>query len=192
MARNPRLEVPGGIYHVATRGNNCEPIVWDDHDRSFFVWTLTRTSRRHGWSLLAYCLMTNHYHAVVRLDRDRLSQGMCELNGGFARRMNLRHDRVGHLFEKRFFSKLIETDAQLLEALRYVVLNPVRAGLCASAAAWPWSSYRATAGLELPISGLAVGDVLRLFGSHPAQARRAYRQFVSDGHVPVPGTVTEV
>jgi REP-associated tyrosine transposase len=192
MGRHPRIEVPAGSYHVTTRGNNQEPIVWDDRDRALFLITLSRTVRRHRWTLLAYCLMTNHYHLVLRLDRDGLSSAMCELNGGFARMMNLRHGRTGHLFERRFHDELVTTDRHLLEAIRYVVLNPVRAGLCERADQWKWSSHRACAGLDLPLPGLAVGEVLSLFGDRPERARRAYCTFVSEGHVQVPGTVTEV
>jgi putative transposase len=189
--RHPRIEVPAGSYHVVTRGNNKEPIVWDDYDRKSFLTLVSRTTRRHDWTLLAYCLMTNHYHLVLRLGKG-LSNALCDLNGGFAQMTNRRHGRTGHLFERRFHDDLITTDRHLIEAIRYAVLNPVRAGLCERPEQWLWSSHRACAGLDLPLPGLAVGETLALFGNRPKQARRAYLDFVSEGHVPVPGTVTKV
>ena len=185
MARAPRIIEPGGIYHVTTRGNNRERVVWDDLDRVILLTAIDRSARRYGWVVLAYCLMTNHFHLVVRLPLDGLSDGMRLLNGTFARRMNARHSRVGHLFHNRFGATPVADDTHLLEVSRYVVLNPVRARLCARAEQWRWSSYRACAGLELAPSFLATDELLGLFGRRPSLARRAYRQFVREGHVRV-------
>ena len=179
----PRIEVPGAYYHVGTRGNNQEPIFLCDDDRATFLAMLRRAARRYSWTIQAYCLMTNHYHLVLQLADDGLAKGMCELNGGYALTFNARHHRSNHVFGRRYWDSMIERDSHLLEACRYVVLNPVRAKMTADAEAWPWSSYRACAGLALPPAFLSVGDVLGLFGSAPAAAQRAYRRFVSEGHV---------
>ncbi len=187
MARPRRVVEPGGIYHVTTRGNNREQVVSDDRDRALLLAAINQATRRYGWIVLAYCLMTNHFHLVVQVPLCGLSEGMRLLNGGFARRMNARHGRVGHLFQNRFFANQIKRDAHLLEACRYVVLNPVRAGLCERPEEWPWSSYRACAGLELAPPFLAVDALLGLFGTRPRQARREYRVFVRNGLVPVSG-----
>jgi REP element-mobilizing transposase RayT len=187
----PRIEVPNGIYHVTARGNNKEAIYHDDVERELFLRLLERAARKHRWIVLAYCLMGNHYHLVLQTPFGVLSRGFEELNGGFARIVNLRQGRCNHLFGRRFSSELIETDAHMLEASRYVVLNPVRAGICARPEEWPWSSYRACAGLELGKPFLAVNELLGHFGSRPTRARAAYRGFVSDGRVPVAATVTE-
>jgi len=110
------------------------------------------------------------------------------LNTGYSVRTNKRHGRTGHLVRNRFYSNLVEDDAHLMEAIRYIVLNPVRAGLCQSPADWPWSSYRACAGTELAHPFLSVDRVLGLFGTRPAAARAEFRAFVREGHVQVSDT----
>jgi len=125
--------------------------------------------------------MSNHYHLVIQIEESGLSDGMQVLNGDFARFVNARHGHEGHLFRNRFWSDLIEEESHLLEACRYIVLNPVRAALCSRPGGWRWSSYRACAGLDFAPSFLAAADLLRLFGRSPAAARRAYRAFVHDG-----------
>jgi putative transposase len=183
MAR-PRIIDPTGFVHIGSRGNFGRPLYEDPSHRTTFLWLYTRVARARDWTTLAYCLMTNHFHFVLRLTDGGLSEGMQQLNGGFSRRMNAIYGRTGegHLFKNRFDARPVESDAHLLEALRYVVLNPVFAGLCERPEDSTWSSYRATAGLDLPPVFLAVDDVLQLFGATPAKARAAYVAFVSAGH----------
>jgi REP element-mobilizing transposase RayT len=197
MARPPRNEYVGGFYHVNTRGNNRRRIFIDARDREVFIKMIERVVRRYCWQIYAYCLMTTHFHLVLELPEGGMSAGMCELNGGFARWSNWRHGREDHLFGKRYSSTAIERDAHLLEACRYVVLNPVRAGLCSKPEDWPWSSYRASAGISPAPSFLALDRLLFLFASRREDAMRAYRTFIrngllSSGQVLVPGTDTEV
>jgi putative transposase len=173
MAYKPRIEVPYGYYHVTTRGNNRRSIYDDARDRQFFLAILRRIARRHGWLFYAYCLMGNHYHLVMQIAESGMSRGMCELNTAYAATYNLRHGRINHLFGRRYWSELITTDAYLLEACRYVVQNPVRAGICAVCEDWKWSSYRATIGLATPEPFLAVTDVLGFVS--PAGANRIER-----------------
>jgi REP element-mobilizing transposase RayT len=179
----PRLEIPDAYYHLFTRGNSKRAIFLSDLDRTLFLFRLGRTAKRQGWTIYAYCLMTNHYHILLRISDRGLSQGMCELNGGYALGFNARHGRSDHVFGRRFKDVIIKSDAQLLETCRYIVLNPVRAGICAEAGDWPWSSYRESVGLEHAPSFLAVGELLRLFHGDPETARDAFRSFVSNGHV---------
>jgi putative transposase len=161
MAYVPRIEVPHGYYHVGTRGNNKELIYVDDRDRKQFLVLLAHVARKYAWSIYAYCLMGNHYHLVLRLSEAALlSRGMCELNTAYAVGFNGRHGRINHVFGRRFWSEHITTDEYLLEAIRYVVQNPVRAGLSRSCDDWFWSSYRATTGLAKPEPFLVVDDVL--------------------------------
>ena len=176
-----RPDVPGAVHHVNAQGTNKEPIFYDDVDRRTFLTHLDRTARKHGWVVLAYCLMTTHYHLVLRVPLGGLSEGMRLLNWGYSLRTNRRHRRTMHLFRQRFFSVTIETDAHLLESLRYTVLNPIQARMCERPEDWPWSSYRSTAGLEAALPFLAVEEVLGLFGRDSRRAESAYRDFVEDG-----------
>jgi putative transposase len=139
MARQPRRELPDGVFHVTTRGVNNEQIVLDDEDRSTFVRLLHDTVRRCGWRFYAYCLMTNHYHLLVGSSREALSSGLGRLNGFYAQGFNKRHARRGHLFGDRFSAFIVEGDEHFEAASRYILLNPVRAELCATAGEWRWS-----------------------------------------------------
>jgi REP element-mobilizing transposase RayT len=120
------------------------PLFTDDHDREFFLALLGTTVKRYGWLVHAYCLMTNHFHLLVSTPQPNVSAGMQYLNARYAQRFNRRHDFEGHLVERRFWSALVTTEGQLYNTARYIMLNPVRAGLCSSAADWPWSSYAAS------------------------------------------------
>jgi REP element-mobilizing transposase RayT len=181
VPRLPRIEVPGGYYHLTSRGNNAQPIYWRDRDRVDFLALLDRVVLTHGWACLAYCLMTNHFHLLVQLDEGGLSLGMQTLNGWYARCINRAYGRTGHLFRNRFSGTLIESEEHLLAACRYVVLNPVRAGLCATPEHWPWSSYRATVGLARPPRLLAVDELLRRFARDRRVAQARFREFVLAG-----------
>lgn len=139
MARRPRRELPDGIYHATARGTNRTAIVVDDLDCEAFTSLLALVVRRWRWYVAAFCLMPNHYHLVVEAPVQRLSRGMHALNGRHARRFNERHGRSGHLFQERFDARLIESEEHLGTACAYVIDNPVRAGLCATAEDWPWA-----------------------------------------------------
>jgi putative transposase len=177
-----RVQEPGAYYHFCARGNNKCEIFRDPYDRLVFLIQLTRAASRYGWSIVAYCLMTNHYHLVMQIGEAGMSQGFCELNGGYARAFNIRHGRINHLFGRRYWDALIEDDSHLLESIRYTVLNPVRAGLSTRASDWEWSSYRACAGIDHPLPLLAVDHALDLFHCPNALAARSqFRRFVREG-----------
>jgi putative transposase len=139
MARQPRRELPDGFFHTTARGTGRMAIVHDDADCEAFMTLLERVVRRWSWSLYAYCLMPNHYHLVLATSVDHLSMGMHALNGRHARRFNERYLRSGHLFQERFDARVIESETYLEDACQYVLDNPVRAGLVATADSWPWS-----------------------------------------------------
>jgi REP element-mobilizing transposase RayT len=179
MGRHQRIETPDGFYHLHTRGNAGRPIYFGNWSGRLFVRELTRASLRHGWRVLAYCLMVNHYHLVVQI-RDDLSNAMCEFNGRFARATNRINDCTDHVFGQRFVDHLIGDEAYLLTSCRYVLLNPVRK-YGNDPIAWRWSSYRATLGLAHSPGCLDVGFVLEQFGGRPNEARRRFRAFVDDG-----------
>jgi putative transposase len=181
MGRPLRFELPRGAYHLTSRGSNRQLIYGSLEERHLFLKLLGIAVAKYAWTVLAYCLMTNHYHLVVRIAEGGLSRGMQWLNGGFSRITNQQEGREAHLFRNRFASRLIESDAHLLTACRYVVLNPVAAGLCARPEEWDWSSYRATAGLEPSPGFLADIELLGRFAPSPEEARRLYREFVDEG-----------
>lgn len=118
-----------------------------------FLEVLSEVCERFNWECHAYCLMSNHYHLLIETPDANLSQGMRQLNGVYTQRFNRVHGRVGHVFQGRYKGILVEKDSYLLELARYIVLNPVRAGMVRSAKDWPWSSYRATCGQIKPPNG---------------------------------------
>jgi REP element-mobilizing transposase RayT len=181
MARPLRLESPGALWHVTSRGNERHAIVRDDRDRQRFLAILAEAIADTGWRLFAYVLLDNHYHLLLETPEPNLSVGMRQLNGRYGQWFNRRHDRVGHVFQGRFGGIRIEREAHLLEVSRYVVLNPVRAGVTATAAGYRWSSFRATAGLRPAPAWLRTDLVLALFGVSAEAARRRYAAFVADG-----------
>jgi putative transposase len=182
MGRKQRVETPGAYFHVTTRGNNRERIYFGNWSGRLLVRELDRTSRRFGWRILAYVVMTNHYHFVVQLGEAGLSRGMCELNGRFAKTTNWRMGSINHLLGTRFSSTPIESDSHLLECCRYVVLNPVRALTgCTDPRHWRWSSMKATLGLEFAPACLDVGVLLGLFSRDPQRARSEYEKFIDEG-----------
>jgi REP element-mobilizing transposase RayT len=189
MARPLRIEFPGAIYHVTTRGNARQAICLNDTDRLLFLDVLEVVIERFNWLCHAYCLMGNHYHLLIETVDADLSKGMRELNGRYTQAFNRRHHRVGHLFQGRFKAMLVERESYLLELCRYVVLNPVRAKMVKSPGRYKWSSYRATAGQGTTPSFLTTAWVLAQFGARRAEAIRRYRAFVREGiGAPAPWT----
>lgn len=146
MARPLRIELPGGLYHVTSRGDHRDEIYLDDSDRILWLELLGQVCERFNWVCHAYCLMDNHYHIVVETIKGNLSKGMRQLNGVYTQYFNRTHNRVGHLYQGRYKAILVEKDRHLLELSRYVVLNPVRAGMVKRVDQWPWSSFSAMTG----------------------------------------------
>lgn len=182
MARPLRLEFPGALYHVTSRGNRQGPIYQDDRDRREFLILLSDVCERNNWCIHAYCLMTNHYHLVIETPEANLSKGMRQLNGIYTQRYNRRHHCVGHVFQGRYKAILVQKRRYLLELARYVVLNPVRANLVANAGQWVWSSFRPTSGAESRPQWLQTDWLLSQFNKDRAKARQGYIAFVEDGH----------
>jgi putative transposase len=179
MARKAREEFSGGVYHVGARGSCKQTIYFDNDDRRAFLWRLGRVIARHDWRCLAYCLMTNHFHLVLELGGHGLSVGMQQLLSGYSRATNQRYGRCDHLFKQHFFSERLRRESQFLETCRYVVLNPVRAGLCETPAEWRWSSYRACAGETFAPDFLAADRLLAYFADTPRAAQHRYRAAVA-------------
>jgi REP element-mobilizing transposase RayT len=179
MARRNRLQTASGLYHAGTRGIRRMPIFLADDDRDLFLAILGDVVKRFEWRCHAYCLMTNHYHLALTTPEANIGAGMHRLNGLYAQAFNRVHGFKGHLFEERYWSGLVETEEHVMNLMRYVVLNPVRAGMCALPHQWAWSSYRATAGLDAPPPYLDVGWLARWAGRETPQV--VYRSYVLEG-----------
>jgi putative transposase len=177
MSRPIRLFTPNGIYHVVSRGSNRKPLFLFDLDRDAFLGRLNRIVERHELRCLAYCLMGNHYHLLVQTPDARLSAALRELNGGYSRRFNRVHGHSAHLFRNRYLAQLVDDESYLLTVCRYVAYNPVRAGLCAEPSDWPWSSYRACAGID-PAPPLLNETMLRDTVGGGPEWRSRYRSFI--------------
>jgi REP element-mobilizing transposase RayT len=181
MARPLRIEFPGAVYHVTSRGNARQAIFIDDEDRGGFLDVLSMVVERFNWLCHSYCLMENHYHLLIETPDGNLSKGMRELNGVYTQGFNQRYRRVGHLFQGRYKAIIVEKDDHLSSLCRYVVLNPERAGLIKRPEQWRWSSYRATAGWTKRASFLTVDWVLSQFGGQKRLAIEKYKRFVMEG-----------
>ncbi|HYK03780.1 MAG TPA: transposase [Thermoanaerobaculia bacterium] len=178
MARPLRIDVPGALHHVTSRGNERRRIFRSNRDREAFLQLLGEAVKRFGWSVTAWVLMENHFHLVIQTPEANLSRGMQWLNGTYADWFNRRHERSGHLFQGRFKSFIIESGTYCAEVLRYVVLNPVRAKMVARPEEYRWSSYRATAGLEAAPPWLDLAAVYAQFHPDQPRAQAAYTEYV--------------
>ena len=181
MARPLRIEYSGAIYHVTARGNARGDIYLQDRDRTAFLELLGKVCGRYQWSCYAWCLMTNHYHLVLETAEPNLSRGMRQLNGIYSQTFNRRHRRVGHLFQGRYKSILIDRDSYLLEAIRYVILNPVRAHMTKAAGQYPWSSYRQMIGKSAAPEWLNKDWVLSQYGKRTVSAQQQFIRYIQTG-----------
>jgi putative transposase len=180
VPRPPRPQLAGAIYHVTARGNRRVDIFVDDSDRRLFIALLELTITRYGWRCHTYCLMKNHFHLVIETPQPNVSAGMQFLAGRYGAAFNHRHGLSGHLFQGRFHAVVVESEGQLLAAVRYVLLNPVRAGLCEQPGEWRWSSYRAIVRMDYVQPFVHVGRLLGLFGPVESRAREEFARFVFD------------
>jgi putative transposase len=181
MRARPRIQSPGLIFHLSARGTRRADIYLTDNDRHHFLRLLERACTTDGLVCHAYCLMGNHYHLLAETPTGALSKAMHRLNSGYAKHFNQVHEREGHLFERRYRSWIMGSQERAMEAVRYIVRNPVRAGLCAYPADWPWSSHVATAGERPAPRFLTVGTVQGWFGAEASQAAENYRAYVDAG-----------
>ena len=181
MSRPLRLQFPDTLYHITVRGNDGQDLCLNDSDRNALLDIFGKVSLSLNWGCYAYCLMTNHYQFVLQTTVPNLSKGMKQLNSAFAQRFNRAHDRRGHLFEGRFRAYPVGAEAYLMEVVRYVVLNPVRAKLVEHPEDWPWSSYRATIGRSTAPPWFCRGRLLRTFGSTRDRAIARFVEYARDG-----------
>ncbi len=184
MARPPRLLIPGGIYHVTARGSEGGLLYRSPADNENFLEVLADVRGQLRWRVLAYCLMSNHYHLLIETPEPNLAAGMRQLNGVYAQTFNRRHARVGHLFQGRYGAKLVQEDGHLHLTVRYIVGNPVRAGLCRQPCDWLWSSHRAALGEASPPPFLDVDVLLAHYDRETRTARRRYRAHTERADAP--------
>ena len=181
MTRPLRIELAGGVYHVTSRGDRRENIYFCDADRRAWLELLGKVCERFNWMCHAWCQMSNHYHIVVETVEGNLSQGMRQLNGVYTQHINSAYQRVGHVYQGRYKGILVEKESYLLELARYVVLNPVRAGIVDDPQQWSWSSYAAMTGEKQAPPWLQTDWILGQFDRNRGQAVMGYVDFVRAG-----------
>lgn len=180
MARKSRIHYPSAVYHVILRGNAGNPVFFDDKDRYRFYLILQYAVEKFGCRIHAFCLMNNHIHLVIQVADIPLSRIMQNVSLRFTKWINYSQSRTGHLFQGRYKALLIDAETYLLELVRYVHLNPVRAGIVSTAAEYPWSGHRGYLGMEL-IPWLTSDYVLSVFSQDADLARKVYESFMNDG-----------
>ena len=177
MARQLRIEYEGAYYHVLSRGNNQQAIFLSDHDRNTFLQTLARQSERFEVDIIAYVLMDNHYHLLLRTNRPNLSKSMQWLGTTYTTIFNLRHSRKGHLFQGRYKSILVENESYLMQLSCYIHRNPLRAGIAGRLLDYRWSSYTAYAYNRRCPDWLKTDLILSRFGPDNSKCKE-YREKV--------------
>jgi REP element-mobilizing transposase RayT len=180
MARKPRIEFPGAFFHVITRGNNRQKIFLDDKDYKIFLDRLNLYKERFKFVIYAYVLMPNHVHMLIETGEAPLSRIMQALQFTYTQKFNRRHRKVGHLFQGRYKAILCQKETYLLELIRYIVLNPIRARLVKKPADWRWCSF---ADLFQPENEhiVSVDEVLRMFGKQRGMAVKNLQKYINDG-----------
>jgi len=161
-----------------SRGNARQRVFLRPDDYRYFLRRLDLTASRFSVRCLAYCLMPNHFHLLLQPADLPLSRMMQQLNSSYGTRFNIRHQRVGHVFQGRFKALIVDNGAYLHRVLRYIALNPVASGVVNDPAEWQWSSFRATARLARAIACLAVRDVWKSFDADERVGRAHYVQYV--------------
>ncbi|MDH3454320.1 MAG: transposase, partial [Desulfuromonadales bacterium] len=177
MARPLRIEFPGAFHHVMSRGNQKQLIYKNRRDRSKFLEYLESASVRYGANIHCYCLMDNHYHLLLETPDSNLAQIMRHINGAYTTYFNTKHRRVGHLFQGRYRSVLVDADTYCLALSRYIHLNPVKEGLSASPATYEWSSYRCYMDEQEAREWLQTNFLLSIMGQG-SEVRQRYQKYV--------------
>jgi putative transposase len=181
MARPLRLEYPGALYHITSRGNAGARIFKNDKDRQYFLDLLGFVVNRFHWLCHGYCLMDNHYHFIIETPEGNLSKGMRQLNGIYTQKCNWKYEKSGHVFQGRYKAIIVDKESYLLELSRYVVLNPLRAGMVEDPKDWQWSNYLPTIGTKNSPEWLTSNWILGQFHRTRKKAIEAYKRFVMEG-----------
>ena len=180
MSRRPRIHADNAFYHATLRGNHRQPVFLAEADRRLLNAIVDRSLQKYEARIHAYCWMSNHLHFLVQVGGTPLGELMRQIASGYARALQQELETTGHLFERRYFARMVTSNSYLLQLLRYIHLNPVQANLVRNATEYPWSSHCAYAGGRAE-SWLTTDFALALFAADRATAHAAYRQFVDDG-----------
>jgi len=186
MARSLRIQIPGGLYHITSRGLEKKDIVQGDQDRHKWKARLAAVARRRRWKVFAWVLMKNHYHLFLSTPEADLASGMHDLNSGYVNYFNRRHQRCGPLFQGRYKGILVENASHDWELSRYIHLNPVRAGFVQRPEDYAWGSAPDMLGYRKPPDWLAWEEVLTRHGKTARTARKAYNLYLEEGLVHPP------
>lgn len=178
MTRPLRIEYPNAWYHVMNRGRRGEDVFSDKTDFEIFLGVLQESSELFGCRVAAFCLMSNHYHLLLQTPMGNLSRVMRHVNGVYTQRYNRRQKVDGQLFRGRYKSVLVEEDSHLVELLRYIHRNPVRAHICKSVSDYPWSSHHCYMSMTKKSDWLYMDFLLSMFSGTPDKAIREYLKFV--------------
>ena len=180
MARKPRILFPGAVYHVILRGNAGQPIFFEDRDRYRLYLIIQYVVEKFDCRIHAFCCMTNHLHLILQTGDVSLSRIMQNLSLRYTKWINYTQSRTGHVFQGRYKALLLDADTYLLELVRYIHLNPVRAGMSASPDDYQWSGHRAYLGKEV-LPWLTTDWILSMFSPDTQNARNGYASFVAAG-----------
>ncbi len=183
MGRPIRIEYPGALYHITSRGNERKDIFQDGADREKFLEIVADYHDRFGILVHAYVLMDNHYHLVLETPQGNLVKIMHGINGAYTSWYNRKYNRVGHLFQGRYRAILVDKDSYLVELSRYVHLNPVRAGMSKRPERYAWSSFPGYVWKEKVVAWVEYAWVLSQFGTRQDRSRKKYREYVHQGIV---------
>lgn len=178
MSRPLRIQYASALYHITSRGNARQKIFLAEQDYKIFLQTLAGVIKRYNWICYAYCLMPNHYHLLIKTLDPNLSIGMRQLNGNYTQSFNIKHKRVGHLFQGRYKAILVEDENYLYQLIRYIVLNPIRAKLVKTLLSWQWSSHKEMVKNSAPSKYFSKKEVLLLFDKNHNKAKQIYTDYI--------------
>jgi putative transposase len=181
MPRKPRLHYPGAVYHVILRGNSGQDVFFDAGDRTRFFLLLQEGVERFGFRIHAFCLMTTHLHLAMQVGDMPLSRIMQNIGFRYTQFINRKYQRTGHLFQGRYKALMIDADSYLLTLIRYIHLNPLRAGMAIRPEAYPWSSHPSYLGMAPRPPWLTTDWALAQFSDQTGTAIQRYRAFVNEG-----------
>jgi len=188
VARKKRIWLPDYFYHIISRGNRRDALFKDDSDFNVFLHILKSVNEKSPFELASYCLMTNHFHLQMRSTEQSISKVMSLINKRYADYYNAKNGISGHVFEKRFFDRIINTDEDMMEVSRYIHLNPLDAGIVRHAHSYPWSSYRYYLTSQRN-NLLNRHSILDYFKGEVIEKQRQYKQFVEEADAKTPREV---